>query len=224
MKINEAINRAKAELNTTEFPANSNNVKYNTWYYGKMVQGAAYPWCAAFISYIFRDSPSLVKKTASCADMLTWFEVNNRIVKEPQPGDIIFFKFSTNSRRTNHVGLVVDVTSTVIKTIEGNTSATSNDNGGSVMMRSRKRNSRNIVAYARPAYEDLGHYHPILRRGAKGDAVEFLQEMLNVKDIRVTVDGDFGPATEIAVKTFQKANGLTDDGIVGPKTWEKLCS
>ena len=60
MKVEDAIKRAKAEVGVTEYPANSNNVKYNIWFYGKMVQGSAYPWCAAFISYIFKDSPNLV--------------------------------------------------------------------------------------------------------------------------------------------------------------------
>ncbi|MBQ3705217.1 MAG: peptidoglycan-binding protein [Clostridia bacterium] len=37
-------------------------------------------------------------------------------------------------------------------------------------------------------------------------------------------DGDFGPATEAAVKAFQRANGLTADGKAGQKTLEKLNS
>ena len=36
------------------------------------------------------------------------------------------------------------------------------------------------------------------------------------------IDGDFGRKTEEAVKKFQKANGLVEDGVVGPMTWEKL--
>ena len=40
--------------------------------------------------------------------------------------------------------------------------------------------------------------------------------------LKITVDGDFGPKTEEAVKKFQKEHGLTQDGICGPKTWEAL--
>lgn len=36
------------------------------------------------------------------------------------------------------------------------------------------------------------------------------------------IDGNFGAATEAAVKDFQSGNGLTVDGVVGPQTWSKL--
>ena len=81
--------------------------------------------------------------------MLEWFEKHQQIVKIPQAGDIVFFKFPTNKRRTNHVGYVISVNGSTITTIEGNTSQSSNDNGGSVMKRVR---NSNIVAYARPKY------------------------------------------------------------------------
>lgn len=149
MTAQEILNKARAEIGVAEFPSNSNCVKYNTWFYGKKVTGAAYPWCCVFISWLFKDNPSLCKRSASCADLLSWFEKQGRTVKSPQPGDIVFFKYSTNTRRTNHVGIVESVSGKTINTIEGNTSVTSNDNGGRVMRRKR---STNIVAYARPAY------------------------------------------------------------------------
>ncbi len=49
----------------------------------------------------------------------------------------------------------------------------------------------------------------ILKNGSKGDEVKKLQEKLGVEAI-----GTFGPKTEAAVKAWQKANGLKDDGIV----------
>lgn len=42
------------------------------------------------------------------------------------------------------------------------------------------------------------------------------------KAVGVTPDGKFGNGTETAVKEWQKANGLTADGVVGLNTWKKL--
>jgi putative chitinase len=56
-----------------------------------------------------------------------------------------------------------------------------------------------------------------LKNGSKGEDVKKLQEKLGVEAI-----GTFGPKTEAAVKAWQKANGLKDDGIVGNTTWSKL--
>jgi len=64
---------------------------------------------------------------------------------------------------------------------------------------------------------------PVLREGAKGAAVTALQNRLNALGHNVgAADGAFGPKTEAAVKSFQRAHGLTADGVVGPKTWDKL--
>ncbi len=62
----------------------------------------------------------------------------------------------------------------------------------------------------------------VLRRGSFGDAVGELQGLLSAKGYHVTVDNDFGPATELAVTLFQRDRGLAADGIVGRTTWAAL--
>ncbi len=64
---------------------------------------------------------------------------------------------------------------------------------------------------------------PVLRQGARGSAVTTLQQRLKAAGFNPgTIDGQFGPKTLAAVKAFQRAKGLVQDGIVGPKTWAKL--
>lgn len=64
---------------------------------------------------------------------------------------------------------------------------------------------------------------PTLRMGSTGSAVSEMQAMLILLDyFEGPVDGQFQATTESAVKQFQADVGLTDDGIVGPATWEKL--
>lgn len=64
---------------------------------------------------------------------------------------------------------------------------------------------------------------PLLRPGASGYQVKRLQRLLARRGFDPgTADGDFGPATEQAVKAAQKAHGLEADGIAGPLTWHAL--
>lgn len=58
-----------------------------------------------------------------------------------------------------------------------------------------------------------------VRNGSTGSAVEAVQSALASRGYSVSVDGQFGPNTEAAVRTFQTALGLTVDGVVGPQTW-----
>jgi putative chitinase len=58
----------------------------------------------------------------------------------------------------------------------------------------------------------------LLKKGDNNENVKKMQEKLGISPA-VT---NFGPKTEEAVKAFQRKNGLTADGIVGPKTWEMI--
>lgn len=66
------------------------------------------------------------------------------------------------------------------------------------------------------------HGTMVLQRGSFGTAVGELQQKLKNEGYNITIDDDFGPATELAVVEFQKREGLVVDGIVGAKTWAKL--
>jgi hypothetical protein len=61
-----------------------------------------------------------------------------------------------------------------------------------------------------------------ISKGSKSDLVVWAQEHLISAGYRIGVDGGFGASTQAAVRGFQTAHGLTDDGIVGPETWGAL--
>ncbi len=56
-----------------------------------------------------------------------------------------------------------------------------------------------------------------LKKGSNNNDVKLLQQKLGIDPV-----GNFGPATEAAVKAFQAKHGLTADGIVGDKTWNLI--
>ena len=73
--------------------------------------------------------------------------------------------------------------------------------------------------------EDVSTNNESLQKGDKGDAVKKLQQRL--KDLgyyNTVLDGEYGSKTVSAVKAFQKKNGLTDDGVAGITTLNKLYS
>lgn len=72
--------------------------------------------------------------------------------------------------------------------------------------------------------EDVSKFYTI-RRGCLGGAVRRLQRWLTELGYDIGqsgADGDFGPATEAAVRAFQNRQGLQVDGIVGQRTWSEL--
>ena len=82
--------------------------------------------------------------------------------------------------------------------------------------------ARILAAMGQPAIAAAA-FTPVLRRGAKGEAVRHLQELLTGQGHDLgRLDGDFGERTDAAVRIFQKLKGLKTDGIVGAQTWAKL--
>lgn len=76
-----------------------------------------------------------------------------------------------------------------------------------------------------PAWESSSNSPAELRLGAFGIQVEMLQRTLNARlnpSPALGVDGDFGPATEAAVRKFQESSGLTANGVVDSTFWQQL--
>jgi hypothetical protein len=77
----------------------------------------------------------------------------------------------------------------------------------------------NYVGGVAPVVKPKAVVRPVLKRGSLGSWVGVLQVAL-----RLPKDKIFGANTEVAVKKFQKANGLVPDGVVGGSTWGKLAA
>lgn len=107
----------------------NNNVKYNTWYYGRQVSGSGYAWCMAFQSYCAAQTGLLntaVPKTASCAVAVNWYKNKGkfRYAKyyggsyTPKAGDLVFY-YSGGS--FCHVGMITgSPVNGYLQTVEGN--------------------------------------------------------------------------------------------------------
>lgn len=64
-----------------------------------------------------------------------------------------------------------------------------------------------------------------IKRGNKGTAVKEMQQLLIAAGYSMPkygADGTFGAESEAALRDFQTDNGLSADGICGPKTWAAL--
>lgn len=179
---------AAKEVGVKEAPPSSNRVKYNTWFYGREVSGASYAWCCVFVCWVFHQAglDALVRRTGGCTTMMNWFKSKGRLVdiKSAKPGDVVFYQFDTDSY-ADHIGIVESVGKTGIVAIEGNTSATSDDNGGAVMRRSRKWSA--IMAVARPDYEAMEEDEEMKETQVRYQKVEELPQWAR-GDIQTLVD------------------------------------
>lgn len=165
--IDNLVNVALGEYNkrVKEEPANSNNVKYNTWFYNGEVNGSDYPWCMAFVQWCLNQVGIPAFRTASCSAF--WANTNpsdvgNKISPadlrinrgQLQKGDIALFGKAYNQNDDNdfdHVGIIVENKGLgQYITVEGNTSYDdlgSQSNGGAVAKKTR-------YTYLRPGSSD----------------------------------------------------------------------
>lgn len=171
---------------------------------------------------------------AACKYSYNYYKQNGAAVTEPEVGDQIFFRYTTE---IGHTGIVYKVSQTAVWTIEGNVNC-------EVVRRYYKKNNRCIAGYGRPNWALVANVEPsptptptpthsTLSKGSTNhvEVRELQNDLITIGMAgnppknplpKYGADGDFGNETYNAVVAFQKANKLEADGIVGPKTWAEI--
>jgi cell wall-associated NlpC family hydrolase len=150
----KALEEARKWLGTKESPPESNRCPpFTTWY---QLTG---PWCAMFASYCYRQAGSRAIDPHQARYAYCPYIVNDAragrnwlaVTRDPKPGDLVLYDWQGNGV-ADHVGLFEQWTAHAsgFRAIEGNTSPTSDSNGGAVMRRDRHiRNVQHFVHVGR---------------------------------------------------------------------------
>lgn len=145
---NPIIDIALKEIGYTESPANSNRTKYGAWFGFDGV-----PWCAMFVSWCYAEAGHSLgnigfeKGYCGCQTALDHFTKSGEIIpyETAVPGDIFLVDWNRDGR-FDHTGMLVEKVNGVdFITVEGNTSATNQSNGGEVQKRVRHLDKANFV-------------------------------------------------------------------------------
>lgn len=238
---------SNSQLDSKTANAGSNNyTKYWRDVYPAF-QGQA--WCACFVSWCMMKAFGLetAKKLLKhwpfvYCPTLAGMTSN----KTPHVGDVVLFH---RNGEYAHTGIVVDVTTTYIKTIEGNTSGAWGviPNGGGVCKKTYTRSSLSGQnKYFRPDYSIVSAAPTEPVSVLKGDCdvklkwflvgavdpeIEKIQLILNAHGYRgknglpLDVDGELGEQTAYAIETLQRQKGFGGDtnwGTVAGKTWKTI--
>lgn len=141
MAYRSVLECALSQLGVKEYPPGSNNVKYNTWYYGREVSGAGYAWCAVFIAWCFYQTgiyerlDGLTNK-AGCDPFMRWAKQKGYWSRQPKVGALVLFDWEGDGS-ADHIGIVESFSGNTVISIEGNTAIGNDSNGGEVMRRTR---------------------------------------------------------------------------------------
>ena len=239
----KVIELAATQIGYTENPPYSNMTKY-----GEAFGWDGVAWCVIFVWWLFHElgADDLFcggERIASC-----WLEMEYAqnhglwVTKDYKPGDLVIFDFERDGL-IDHTGLVESVTDSGLVTIEGNTSANgSQDNGGAVL---RKNRPYSVVYGAyRPQYspdaapnvptnddtdddteEEFEVKLKMIQKGSANAEVKAMQLLLigyGFSCGNYGADGICGVMTDNAIRAYQRAKGLEQDGICGPITWASL--
>ena len=242
------VNLALAEVGTEGGRASGDD-KYIEYY--NKITGASFdedttPWCAIFVTYIYRIAgvpTTLAPNFASCTTMRDTFLKKKGYWKThtgytPKAGDMIFFDWDA-SGNCDHVGIVEKVTGSKVYTIEGNSQGGYKTYG--VRHKSYTRTTSYIAGYGAIPLDGLTSTVtvPDTGSGATGSGssnttttsanaayIKKFQTWLNTNyRLGLAVDGSYGPASKkgaikalqtCLVKTYSK--DIDIDGSFGPDT------
>ena len=211
---------------------------WNAGYYNGNKNG--YAWCDVFVDWCFfkafgKTEGQLIECQtgdlgAACPYSASYYKAQGRYDRVPKVGDQVFFQ---QNGSLVHTGIVVEVTSTSITTVEGNTS-------DMVAKRSYQLTNSYVAGFGHPKYTEdsdtnsadastapsasssttTAHQEKVgsavtvslneLQSGCKGSQVKTIQRILYARGIRddsnrvISVDGDFGGNTKAAVIKLQK--------------------
>lgn len=163
--------RSNSQLDSKTANAGCNNyTKYARDLYPSL-QGQ--PWCDMFVDWCMVQAFGRVAAQQLIGGFSAYTPTSAQYYKErgqyhktdPQPGDQIFFR---GPDRINHTGIVIEVTLTKVRTIEGNTSdgAEVIPNGGAVCAKEYSLSNSRIDGYGRPDWSivdtptyEIGWHH-----------------------------------------------------------------
>ena len=151
---NQLLTIARKQLGICENPPSSNNVRYNTWYYGREVMGSAYPWCMVFVQWVFSQAGvKLPVRTASCGALMNAAKAAGCWVTAGfKPGDVVIYDFPGGAA-TDHCGIVeTELPDYGVQAVEGNTSQSGSQSNGGMVCR-KNRPGKYIVGAVRPVFD-----------------------------------------------------------------------
>lgn len=155
------VNYEISQIGVSDYQGN-NNVPYNTWYYGRSVNGSGYAWCMAFQAYCanqFGVLNTAIPKTASCTQAVNWYKNRGQFHYSkyyggnytPKAGDLVFYY----DKSICHVGMVISVpVNGYLQTVEGNIQCSDGNWKVQKFTKNAKRtvNHSYVYGYASPAY------------------------------------------------------------------------